>query len=192
MKDLREELRGRETPSRSVRWYQDNIRKLGFNRNTPTNSLHESNYGEFVTKPMIGSMYLYVYDPKTKEKLPYYDRFPLVFPFNITNDGFTGINLHYLPPMARMVLLNKMMSLADDSQLTPTTRLQLSWDLLKNYEKFPGAIPCTKRYLNAHIRTRLMKISPLDWRKTIMLPIDRFQKASNFTVWRNSRRDMHG
>ena len=28
----------------------------------------------------IGKMYFYFYDPKTKDTLPYYDRFPLVIP----------------------------------------------------------------------------------------------------------------
>ena len=29
----------------------------------------------------VGRMYLFMYDPKMKEDLPYYDRFPLIFPF---------------------------------------------------------------------------------------------------------------
>jgi len=29
-----------------------------------------------------GGMYMFLYDPKTKAKLPYFDRFPLIFPFN--------------------------------------------------------------------------------------------------------------
>ena len=30
-----------------------------------------------VSKPQIGDMVMYFYDPKTKEDLPFYDRFPL-------------------------------------------------------------------------------------------------------------------
>ena len=32
--------------------------------------------------PDIGGFYLYQYDPKWKDKLPWYDIFPLVFPFD--------------------------------------------------------------------------------------------------------------
>ena len=31
-------------------------------------------------------MYTFFYDPKTKEKLPYYDRFPLVLILDINSD----------------------------------------------------------------------------------------------------------
>ena len=34
---------------------------------------------------IIGRMYFYFYDPKTKDKLPYYDRFPLVLPIEQYN-----------------------------------------------------------------------------------------------------------
>ena len=37
---------------------------------------------ERLTKALsIGKMYLFHYDPKHKETLPLYDRFPLIFPF---------------------------------------------------------------------------------------------------------------
>ena len=35
--------------------------------------------------PFIGRMYLFNYDPKYKKELPYYDRFPLIFPFLSAN-----------------------------------------------------------------------------------------------------------
>jgi len=39
-----------------------------------------SDYKRLSNSYKIGKMYFYYYDPKTKEKLPYYDRFPLVIP----------------------------------------------------------------------------------------------------------------
>ena len=41
---------------------------------------------------MIGKMYCYWYDPKTKDKLPRWDRFPLVIPIERYGDGFLGLN----------------------------------------------------------------------------------------------------
>ena len=46
-------------------------------------------------KSFIGRMYFYFYDPKTKDTLPYYDKFPLVIPIERYPDGFLGLNLHY-------------------------------------------------------------------------------------------------
>ena len=41
-----------------------------------------------VTAITVGRMYLFMYDPKMKEELPYYDRFPLIFPFRRVKGGF--------------------------------------------------------------------------------------------------------
>ena len=37
---------------------------------------------------MMGNMYLFAYDPKHKDTLPYYDRFPIIFPINKAKGGF--------------------------------------------------------------------------------------------------------
>ena len=59
-----------------------------------------------ITKdPEIGKMYLFQYDAKHKDILPYWDRWPLIFPFDNAKGGFYGINLHYLPPGARISLM---------------------------------------------------------------------------------------
>ena len=43
---------------------------------------------------VIGSMQMFFYDPKTKDKLPYYDAFPLIIVVGPAEGGFYGINLH--------------------------------------------------------------------------------------------------
>ena len=50
-------------------------------------------------------MFFYKYDPKWAKKLPYWDMYPLVFPFERAPGGFYGLNLHYIPPRERAVLL---------------------------------------------------------------------------------------
>ena len=42
----------------------------------------------------------YFYDPKTKQQMKYYDRFPLIMCVQMYNNGL-GLNFHYLPPMLR-------------------------------------------------------------------------------------------
>ena len=62
-------------------------------------------------KMEIGKMYFFIYDPKTKEKLPYYDLFPLVIPigeYSGKSKGFLGLNLHYVHPKNRIELLDKL------------------------------------------------------------------------------------
>ena len=74
---------------------------------------------------IIGKMYFFAYDPKMKKTLPMYDRFPLVFPIEPYNDGFLGLNLHYLNPGERQWLLNKLKDFRNNSKFNTTTRLKL-------------------------------------------------------------------
>ena len=61
---------------------------------------------------IIGSMQMFFYDPKYKETLPYYDRFPLAIIVKPAKGGFLGMNLHYLPPILRAKFLDALMDLS--------------------------------------------------------------------------------
>lgn len=184
-----QKIRDVETPEKSYRWYQDMIRKVGLG-SVSANRVMKSDIGEFVTKVEMGDMYLFLYDPKTAEKLPYYDVAPLVAVFRRVPDGFYGLNFHYLPPMLRMRLLDRMMQYTTDETLSEKTKFTLKWQLLDNASKFPGVHACVKRYLYNHVSSRLLKVYPQDWRKVIMLPIDSFEKASRNVVFTDSRSKM--
>jgi len=56
-----------------------------------------------------GLMVTYVYDAKTKDKLPYWDRHPLIIVTDVTKDGWYGINFHYLAAAQRLALLEALM-----------------------------------------------------------------------------------
>ena len=60
------------------------------------------------SRPLIGKMYLFQYKAKWDEKLPYWDMWPLIFPFDYAKDGFYGINLHYLPINDRTNLMIRL------------------------------------------------------------------------------------
>lgn len=162
------------------------IRNLGLNRLTPLNVL-KSDIGELVTTVRWGDMYMFMYDPKTKEKMKYYDRFPLVIPFRVIKGGFLGLNLHYLPPLLRDRLLTRLMKLADDQTLSPDTRIRMTWNIISNSARYPEVEPCVKRYLVSHVRSRFLKINPTDWRTTIMLPVESFMGNTKQNVYRNSQ-----
>ena len=59
----------------------------------------------------IGSMFFFQYNAKHDKEypiLPYWDRFPLIFPFAPAAGGFYGINLHYLNPERRAKLMQAL------------------------------------------------------------------------------------
>lgn len=129
----------------------------------------------------IGKMYLFQYDPKLKDTLPKYDRFPLVFPFERADGGFLGINFHYLPYGQRAALLDSLMSLSNNKTFSDSMRLSMNYKLLNSVAKFGLFKDCIKKYLNSHVRSRFFYIKPEEWSKAILLPLDDF-------VYRNSRK----
>jgi len=133
-----------------------------------------------------GKMYMYRYSPKHKDTLPYYDIYPLIFPIAKYDDGHLGINVHYLPPKHRAVLLQRLMDFATNKQWDETTKIMMSWDLLKKSSKFNLVVPCIKRYLKNHVRTKYLQIESYDWAPAIFLPTASFKKATRKEVWKDS------
>ena len=79
-------------------WFRDTAGKM--NR-INEREMMKGDVSRMTTQPLLGSMYMFYYDPKHKEELPYYDRFPLIFPYKKVKGGFMGLNLHYLPLQLR-------------------------------------------------------------------------------------------
>jgi len=139
-----------------------------------------------VNKVMVGKMYLFGYDPKLKASLPYYDNFPLIFPFSRTKNGFMGINMHYLPLRHRAILMDNLYMLINNDKYDETTKLRLSYSVLESTSKFRYFKPCVKHYLNSHIRTRFIEVNPNEWDIALFLPLQRFSKAMPEKVWADS------
>jgi hypothetical protein len=135
----------------------------------------------------IGKMVMFFYDPKTKKDLPYYDTFPLIFPLTFYNDGFLGINLHYLPPVLRAKLMNALYQTINNRKYDDTTKLKISYDILNNAAKYRFFRPCVKRYLWNHVRSQFLVIEPRMWDAALMLPTERFKKDTKQNVWLDSQ-----
>jgi hypothetical protein len=133
-----------------------------------------------------GRMYMYVYDAKTKDKLPYWDAFPLIFPIDTFPGGFYGLNMHYLPPMLRAQLMDVLYTTANNTKYDDTTRLRLSYQNLKAASRMKLFQPCFKKYLFDHVKSRFIYVEPKEWDIALFLPLQRFQKATAEQVWRDS------
>ena len=140
------------------------------------------------TKIQVGRMFMYVYDPKHKKTLPYYDKFPLIFPIAFRKKGFLGINLHYLPPVLRAQLMEALYSLINNKKFDETTKLKISYKILKRASKFKAFKPCIKEYLYSHVKSRLIEVYSSEWDIGLFLPTADWAKASQQKVWRDSRK----
>lgn len=135
-----------------------------------------------------GDMYMYMYDPKFKKTLPFYDAFPLVFPFKVESDRFWGINLHYLPLPYRAILMDGLYDLANNTKYDESTRLQLSYKALNQAAKFRYFEPCVKQYLFSHLNSKFMYVYPSEWDIALFLPTEKFKKQSKTQVFANSKK----
>jgi hypothetical protein len=172
---------------KSSSWFNKQVSSLAQQNITP-NKILGGNVSQNTTNIMPGNLYMYMYDPKTKEDLPYYDRFPLVFPFRKTADGFYGLNMHYLPYDLRIYLLDALLIYKSNSRMDDTTRLKYSWALIDGVSKFKAARPCVKQYLMDHVRSPFRKVSSNDWATAMLLPVERFVGATKQQVWKESRK----
>ena len=140
------------------------------------------------TSSMIGKMYFYFYDPKTKDSMPYYDRFPLVIPIERYNDGFLGLNLHYIHPKNRMILLDKLSDTTSNDTYDENTKLKINYRYLAAASRVFEATPCIKRYLFTQIESRFLEITADEWDIAALLPVESFVGASTSKVYADSRK----
>lgn len=135
----------------------------------------------------IGRMYMFFYDPKYKEELPYYDMFPLIFVLEKYKDGFLGMNLHYLPPVFRARLMDRLYNIERNDAVRESKKLRLNYGLLNNAAKYKYFRPTVKRYLFSQVRSRYLWIPYEEWDIALMLPTQRFRKAKQNVVWKDSK-----
>jgi hypothetical protein len=170
---------------RSTSWFQQQARMLQ-TKGVDPDSVLKGDPSKNVRRIEPGSLYMFLYDPKTKDDLPYYDVFPLVFPYKKTPGGFIGLNMHYLPYQPRIILLQRLMEYANNSKMDSTTKIKYSWGLINGVARFKWAEPCIHSYLTGHVQSSMRKIAPADWATAMLLPVEQFVGASRSRVWKDS------
>jgi len=167
-------------------WFMNKAKNLNVSRS----KLMKEDPIELRSRPAVGKMYMYFYDPKHKETLPYYDRFPLIVMVGPAPKGFMGLNLHYLPLATRAKFLDALLGTINNERYDESTRFRLSYEMLKRASKLKAFRPCLKRYLSSHVRSRLAMVPAPEWEIATFLPTADFEKASSSEVYKDSRRKM--
>ena len=170
-------------------WYRDVA--LGSKKINEKNLLGKD-ATRMVNKIKPGNMYMFLYDPKYKQQLPFYDRFPLIFPFHVESDRFWGINLHYLPHKIRAQLMDSLYDLTNNQRYDESTKLRITYSLLNRAARAKWIQPCVKQYLFDHLESRFMYVYPSEWDIALFLPLERFSKASKTQVWSHSKKMVAG
>jgi len=144
------------------------------------------------SRTMMGHMYMYYYDPKHRETLPYYDAFPLTIMVERAPGGFYGLNLHYLKPNTRAIFLDKLTDTLSNDNYDETTRFRARYNLLSSVRKFKEFQPCFKHYLSSQIDSKIVLVQPPEWEIAIFLPTEQFVKAKKTQVWQKSAKIIRG
>lgn len=174
---------------RSRTWFTNQVLLLSKQGLTP-NKIMKAEVQNLSASVVPGRLYMFFYDPKMKKELPYYDRFPLVFPFRKAEGGFYGLNMHYLPYQLRIQLLDRLADFTNNERMDQTTKLKYSWQMIDGISRYKAAAPCVKHYLLDHVRSPFKQVFAADWATAMLLPVERFEKASKEQVWADTRRKL--
>jgi len=174
----------------SMKWLKIKIDDLRNVSSIPKNISKEAmRYDKRFT---LGKMYCFFYDPKGKDDLPYYDKFPMIIALEKYPDGFLGLNVHYLPYKYRVAFLTKLMEYASFDGNNDVKRLRVSYDILNASRRIREFRPCLKRYLVSNIRSKILAIEPHEFEVASFLPIHQFKGAKPNEVWQESVDQIKG
>lgn len=171
---------------KSKKWFDTQVASMKQGNITPNKLMTDKNLTKS-SKISPGNLYFFFYDPKGKDVLPFYDTFPMVFPYKAVKDGFLGLNLHYLGYPERFALFKKLLSI-NGSKIHDDLKLKYSWSTVSAFANVPGLQHCVKHYLYNHVRSPLMKVQPNDWTTSMLLPVEQFVGAKKEYVWSQSRK----
>lgn len=188
-------IRSGQVPARTQaarEWYRDQAKRIPRSQTQEGRLIREMGAERYENRFRIGHMYMFIYNPKHKDTLPYYDRFPLIFPINRAKGGFLGINFHYLPLPLRAKLMDALYDVTSNDRFDETTRIRASYSILSSAMKYKEFKPTVKHYLANHVVSRLTYINPAEWDVALFLPTERFEGATKTQVWADSRRIIRG
>ena len=157
------------TGPKSYDWYRKQVQSM-----TTPGARALINQGKATLRPKYGVMNLFGYDPKFKETLPLYDRFPLIFPLEPAKGGFYGINFHYLQPGARVNFLRQLSRFTTDKNYDKKTRYNIGELSGRYYKK------TIKHYLYSQVRSSFLNITADEMAIAIFLPVARFKKGKPY------------
>ena len=193
----------KDAAQNSMRWYAQQAKLMGKQGYTSKRLLSGIS-GDWAQVPIPGKLYMYAYDAKHKATLPYWDKYPLTFPFKLVKDGLPykrvvseeekrieairgvtpNVSEYSVDSYAyRIKILNDLVGI----KLRSTSKhykLQLSWELISSVAKYQPLQSCVHRYLYSQLRTGLRIIHSSDWATAMMLPTHKFIGASPSYVWK--------
>ena len=143
----------------------------------------------YLTLP--GRMFAFMYSPRTRAKLEYYDFTPLIITLGIHNDNVLAINLHYLDIDLRMELLDKLLRISQSKygeKMPPkgVGYFRTDYSMLRSI-KYVLGLPCVRSYDPMRMIGNPVLIPSNEWGNATALPFENFLKATNEKIHLETR-----
>ena len=170
----------------SRKWFLDKVQQVSYRPNRASvmrkPPMREQN------RVLPGMMYMFYYNPKHKQTLPYYDSFPLVILLDANSKGMEALNLHYLPLKLRQKLFYGLLNRVEGKGLDEDSYIEVTYDYLKGARSLKEYRPCYKRYLSQNVRGSIANVPAPEWEIALHLPLASFKKQDESAVHKESRR----
>ena len=168
---------------KSASWYRNAVSLIA-DRSSPADLFAS---GKLLGRPSAGRMAMFFYDPKFKQRLPYYDTFPLVLPLEPMKGGFIGLNFHYLPYGARFAFLQQLQKFTSNAKFDQSTKIQATYQQVKSNKYVKASI---KRYLYSQVRSNFLRIDVNEMALAAYLPVAQFQGRTLGGVFAAARKNF--
>lgn len=163
-----------ENVRKSIDWFKGKVNQLK-NYSTYLEVGHSRD-----AMPEKGFMYFFNYEAKHKLTLPYWDRFPLVLPFNVKGNRMWGLNFHYLPYTYRVQLFASLDKLIKNSNVKDQKMFEIGWQLIKQVGRLKLAKPCVHQYIlqPKYVKSKFIMIDSNEWVPALLMPNEQFVRKS--------------
>ena len=93
--------------------------------------------------------------------------------------------MHYLPIPLRIKLLDRLVDYTNSEDFTAaSTRMVVDYNKLKSIKLIR---PTIHKYLSGHTKSQFRRIDADEWTIATLLRVQRFKKATETEVWKESR-----
>lgn len=119
----------------------------------------------------VGKMYTFAYAPIGSDRLPYWDRFPLVIVLEIRKHTIIGINVHYIPMKDRLKIFKRLLNSASTTGLSVKSKLNSAFSDISKVNKYNYMI---KQYHGSGVKSNIFEIPGDEWGQAVTLPFANF------------------
>ena len=173
---------------RSKAWFDEKIKLMNPRRVRPNSILLRDGGSQLTGNLIPGKLYAYYYMAKGRDDLPFFDTFPMVFPFAKNGDTFHGLNMHYLDYQMRFALFKELLKISSATNLNESSKMKFTWEMVKGVSKLAPAQACVKQYRFDHVRSPFLEIEPNDWATALLMPLARWSGSTDAAVWQESKK----